>query len=93
MDIDIQTILQQDIDLGITKSLNYEYESTATATPSSVGYELFNKYLGGGGGGGGGNSGSENSQTMASKRGGEFGQADFYMRPAQLESETQKVGV
>ena len=90
MDIDIQTILQQDIDLGITKSLNYEYESTATATPSSVGYELFNKYLGGGCGGG--NSG-ENSQTMASKRGGEFGQADFYMRPAQLESETQKVGV
>lgn len=90
MDIDIQTILQQDIDLGITKSLNYEYESTATATPSSVGYELFNKYLGGGRGGG--NNG-ENSQTMASKRGGEFGQADFYMRPAQLESETQKVGV
>lgn len=85
MDIDIQTILQQDIDLGITKNLNYEYESTATASPSSIGYELFNKYLGGGG-----NSGEN---MAASKRGGEFGQADFYMRPAQLESESQKVGL
>lgn len=104
MDIDIQTILQQDIDLGIKKSYEYEYESsgtsgsgTATATPmptssSPVGYELFNKYLGAGAVGGTDATGEMGLASL--KRGGEFHhhqQADFYMRPTQLDSESQKV--
>jgi hypothetical protein len=36
MDIDLQTIIQQDIDLGIEKSLNYDFET-------ACGYEKFNK--------------------------------------------------
>jgi hypothetical protein len=40
MDIDMQTIIQQDIDLGIEKSLNYDIE---LATASSCGYEKYGK--------------------------------------------------
>jgi hypothetical protein len=40
MDIDMQTIIQQDIDLGIKKSLNYDIE---LATGASCGFEKFTK--------------------------------------------------
>lgn len=78
MDIDIQTIIQQDIDLGIKKSYNYDYERAAAAhgygQSTSTDYELL-KYL------------QENNPGSAKV---DLEQNEFYFK-SPLDLENQKV--
>lgn len=84
MDIDIQTIIQQDIDLGV-KKINYEYEFASAAGPQSAassmtdgGFDFFSKYF-------------DETGVGAAKGAGEFNQSDFLFKSTQHESERLKV--
>lgn len=76
MDIDIQTIIQQDIDLGIKKNLNYDYEFGSASAAAVQPGGLFGKYFG------------ENASGGLK---GDVNQNEFFFKPPQLESESQKV--
>lgn len=83
MDIDIQTILQQDIDLGIKKNLQYEYDFAASTgsqgaygQASSTGaasneFGILNRYF------------SDNVPAAKPD--------EFFFKPHYLETEYQKV--
>lgn len=97
MDIDIQTIIQQDIDLGIKKSLNYDYElgastaaqchpsacssSPSSSTSASGEFDLY-KYFG---------DSTISSPTAKLGANAQNQSNDFIFKPPLLESENLKV--